>query len=94
MKSFSKPAVMLVVLLALAGAPAAHGAVDYSKNSATGDYAQPVAHESLAPSPASDQAFAWGDAAVGAGGAVGLVLLAGTLRAQARTSRCGRAAPR
>jgi hypothetical protein len=87
MKSLRKPAVVLVALLALGGTPAAHGAVDYSKNSATGDYAQPVTHEPPALSPASDPAFAWGDAAVGAGVALCLVLLAGVLRSAVGSTR-------
>ena len=45
----------------------------------SGDYAQPVTHQAPAPSSASDPAFAWGDAAVGAGVALGLVLLAAVL---------------
>jgi hypothetical protein len=57
---------------------------DYSMNSATGDYCKSLTDTSsstveppapLASSGNSD--FAWGDAAVGAGGALALVVLAG-----------------
>jgi hypothetical protein len=57
---------------------------DYSKNAATGDYCAPLSKTSSSTSiPAAPAAssgssdFAWGDAAVGAGGAIALVALAG-----------------
>jgi hypothetical protein len=68
---------VLVAVLALAAAPVAHGAVDYSKNSVSGDYARPVVHPADTANASADPAFAWGDAAVGAGAALALVLLAG-----------------
>jgi hypothetical protein len=70
-------------------APAAPAAVDYSKNSATGGYAPAVASSVEPSSTASDPAFAWGDAAVGAGAALALVLMAAALRAgfAARSAR-------
>jgi len=69
----------LVAVLALAAAPVAHGAVDYSKNSVSGDYARPVVHPADTGSAGTDPAFAWGDAAVGAGAALALVLLASVM---------------
>jgi hypothetical protein len=58
---------------------------DYTKNAATGDYcATPTSTSSSSFTPAapvasggSDDGFAWGDAAVGAGGAIALFALAG-----------------
>ena len=65
----------VMAALALTGAPAAQAAVDYSKNSATGDYAPASAPAQATPPPSADDGFAWGDAAVGAGAALGLALL-------------------
>jgi hypothetical protein len=62
-------------------APAAPAKVDYSKNAATGGYAPAVAASVEPSSAAGDPAFAWGDAAVGAGTALALVLMAAALRA-------------
>jgi hypothetical protein len=80
MKSLRKLAVVLAALLALGGAPAALGAVDYSKNSVSGEYAQPVSAQPAPVDTPSDSAFEWGDAAVGAGVALALVLLVPALR--------------
>jgi hypothetical protein len=88
MKSARRSALVLVALLVLALTPAAQAAIDYSKNSAGGDYAPAVV-----PKPdtavANDAGFAWGDAAIGAGVALVVVLLVtgvrggrGTLRAR------------
>jgi hypothetical protein len=74
--------VMLVSALALA--PGASGAVDYSKNSVSGDYAPAAAPTVDTATTAGDPGFAWGDAAVGAGAALALALLAMTLTPTAR----------
>jgi hypothetical protein len=67
--------VMLVWVLALA--PGAIAAVDYSKNSATGDYAPA---DAPAATTSGDSGFAWGDAAVGAAVALALVVTVTALR--------------
>jgi hypothetical protein len=100
-KSFKKIAVPLVAL-ALTGLPATASAAssglrncqphilykDYSKNGATGDYA-PACNIPTAVVPvaqAHGDGFAWGDAAIGAGSALVIVLLGGmtTLRVRRR----------
>jgi hypothetical protein len=81
---------VLVAVLALAAAPVAHGAIDYSKNSVSGEYAPPVVHPADTGSATADSAFAWGDAAVGAGAALVLVLLASMIRGAAGGSRSRR----
>ena len=81
---------VLIAMAATALAPATASAAvdqgcgkDYSKNAATGDYcATPTTKASStfvppAPAASSSDDFAWGDAAVGAGGALALVALAG-----------------
>jgi hypothetical protein len=81
MKARTHLAVGLVLLVSLLTvAPVASGAVDYSNNSATGDYAPASAPTVDTATTASDPGFAWGDAAVGAGTALTLVLLAMALR--------------
>lgn len=77
--------VMLVSVLTLA--PGASGAVDYSKNSATGDYAPATAPTVDAATTTGDRGFAWGDAAVGAGAALAMVLLGMAVRGGFRVSR-------
>lgn len=88
MKAARRSALVLVALLVLALTPVAQAGIDYSMNSAGGEYAPAVA-----PKPdtavATDAGFAWGDAAIGAGVAVLVVLLVtgmrngrGTLRAR------------
>ena len=51
-------------------------AIDYSKNAAGGEYAPAVTAQPAAAATSPDSGFAWGDAAVGAGAALVLVLLA------------------
>jgi hypothetical protein len=63
-------------VLALCVAPAANARVDYSMNAAGGDYAPAVTSTTAAPATSSDPDFSWGSAAVGAGVALVLVLLA------------------
>ena len=88
MKSARRSALVLVALLVMALTPVAQAKIDYSMNSAGGDYTP-----ALAPKPdtavASDSGFEWGDAAIGAGVALVVVLLVtgmrggrGTLRAR------------
>jgi hypothetical protein len=67
---------------------------DYSKNSATGDYARstgeyvPVEPSSAAVvTDADESGFAWGDAALGAGAAFALALIAGGATALIRRRR-------
>ena len=88
MKSARRSALVLVALLVLALTPVAQAAIDYSKNAAGGDFAPAVAPKPDTP-VASDAGFAWGDAAIGAGVALVVVLLVtgmrggrGTLRAR------------
>jgi len=66
----------LAVVLALCVAPAANATVDYSMNAAGGDYAPAVTSTTAAPATSTDPDFSWGSAAVGAGVALALVLLA------------------
>ena len=49
---------------------------DYSKNGATGDYAPADAQSAQVVTVADDGGFAWGDAAIGAGVALALALIA------------------
>ena len=49
---------------------------DYSKNGATGDYAPAEAQSAQVVAVADDGGFAWGDAAIGAGVALALALIA------------------
>ena len=61
---------------ALLGFPAAaSGAIDYSKNAATGDVPDQTPKVEIV-TVAEDGGFAWGDAAVGAGVALALGLIA------------------
>jgi hypothetical protein len=88
MRTASRVAVLMAIL-ALALAPAASAAIDYSMNSAGGDYAPPVASSSDT-SVADDAGFAWGDAAVGAGAAIAVVLVVIGIRAGVDTRRVRR----
>ena len=74
MKSARRSALVLVALLVLALTPVAQAAIDYSKNSAGGDYT-PAVTAKPDTAVASDAGFAWGDAAIGAGVALVVVLL-------------------
>ena len=59
------------------GAPTASAApVDYSKNSATGDYAPATEAPVRVVQPGSDNGFDWGDAGIGAGGLLALAAIA------------------
>jgi hypothetical protein len=70
--------VLLVALLAIA--PGANASIDYSKNSASGDYAPAVTSAGESADTAADSAFDWGDAAIGAGAALVLVFMVAALR--------------
>ena len=89
MKSARRSALVLVALLVMALTPVAQAAVDYSMNSAGGDFAPAVA-----PKPdtavATDSGFAWGDAAIGAGVALVVVLLVTGMRSGRGTLRARR----
>jgi hypothetical protein len=79
MKSRKCAALVLIALVVLALAPAANAAIDYSKNAAGGDYAPVLAPTSTPtasePVSSNGSGFDWGAAAIGAGAALGLVLL-------------------
>jgi hypothetical protein len=75
MKSRRCTTLVLIALVVLALAPAANAGVDYSKNAAGGDYAPAVAPSAPAPTSTTDSGFEWGDAALGAAAALGVVLL-------------------
>ena len=92
MHSLRTAILVVMAALALAAAPAAPGAVDYSKNSVTGDYSQAVAAGSDSAAAPSDPGFAWGDAAVGAGVALVLVLLVAGGRELVASAPASRAA--
>src|SRR5262245_20341620 len=72
--------------------PAAHAKVDYSKNAAGGDYAPAVTPQSDVAVVSSDSEFAWGAAALGAGAALGVVLLVTLTRTRLSTTRSHREA--
>ena len=76
MSSARRILTALAVVLALCVAPAANATVDYSMNAAGGDYAPAVTSTTAAPATSTDPDFSWGSAAVGAGVALALVLLA------------------
>jgi hypothetical protein len=65
--------VVLLAIFVLALAPAAPAAIDYSMNAAGGDYA-PAVPSQPDMAAASDAGFEWGDAAIGAGAALAVVL--------------------
>ena len=83
-----KRVVVLVAIFVLALAPAAPAAVDYSMNAAGGDYAPAVSTPDVAT--VSDAGFEWGDAAIGAGVALAVVLLITGARGAAGTLRTRR----
>ena len=82
----------LAVVLALCAAPAAQATVDYSMNSAGGDYAPAVTPQADTAAVAPDSDFAWGAAALGAGAALGVVLLVTASRTRLSTTRSRREA--
>jgi hypothetical protein len=51
------------------------GAVDYSKNSATGDYAPATEAPVRVVQAGADNGFDWGDAGIGAGGLLALAAI-------------------
>ena len=65
------------------GGPQPHCGIDYSRNSVSGQYCDPVASapagNPTTSSPvvvAHDSSFSWGDAGVGAGGAIAVMSVA------------------
>jgi hypothetical protein len=89
MKSARRSALVLVALLVMALTPVAQAAIDYSKNSAGGDYAPAGASKPDAVA-ATDAGFEWGDAAIGAGVALVVVLLVTGMRSGRGTLRARR----
>jgi hypothetical protein len=79
MRSRRQAIAVLATLGAITAAPAAQGAVDYTKNAAGGEYAPAITSQSEPAAPSSDSGFAWDDAAIGAGAALGVVLVVGGL---------------
>jgi hypothetical protein len=77
----------LAVVLALCVAPAANAEVDYSMNSAGGDYAPAVTPKAETAVTSSDTEFAWGAAALGAGAALAVVLVVTVTRTRLSTAR-------
>jgi hypothetical protein len=84
-----KRVVVLVAIFVLALAPAAPAAVDYSMNAAGGDYA-PAVSSTPDVATVSDPGFEWGDAAIGAGVALAVVLLVTGARGARGTLRTRR----
>ena len=89
MKAARRSALVLVALLVMALTPVAQAAIDYSMNSAGGDYAPAVAPKPATP-VATDSGFEWGDAAIGAGVALVVVLLVTGMRSGRGTLRARR----
>ena len=87
-----KRVVVLVAIFVLALAPAAPAAIDYSMNSAGGDYAPAVTPTVSEPTGTVDSGFDWGAAAIGAGAALAVVLLVTGLRTGVGTVRTRREA--
>jgi hypothetical protein len=87
MKSGRRALALLVAVLVLCVAPAAQAKVDYSMNSAGGDYAPAVTPQADTAAPSTDSEFAWGAAALGAGAALAVVLLVTATRTRLGTSR-------
>jgi hypothetical protein len=77
----------LAVVLALCAAPAANAKVDYSMNSAGGDYAPAVTPQASTAAPSTDSDFSWGAAALGAGAALAVVLVVTVTRTRVSTAR-------
>lgn len=92
MNSARRVFAALAVVLALCAAPAANATVDYSMNSAGGDYAPAVTPQADTAVASSDTDFAWGAAALGAGAALAVVLLVTATRTRLSTSRSHRGA--
>jgi len=82
MKSNSKwrRGLAVATVVSALGAPAASAApgatVDYSKNSATGDYAPATEAPVRVVQAGADNGFDWGDAGIGAGGLLALAAIA------------------
>lgn len=91
MKAGRRALAVLVAVLVLGVAPAAHAQVDYSMNAAGGDYA-PATTQTDTPAASTDSGFAWGAAVLGAGAALAVVLLVTTTRTRLSTSRSRREA--
>lgn len=92
MRSGRHVSLLLVALLVLALVPAAQASVDYSKNAASGDYA-PAVSAQPAPAPTTDSGFEWGDAAIGAAVALGLMAVVMLVRSGVGRSRGELAGP-
>jgi len=88
MNSARRVLAVLVAVLALCVTPAAQAGVDYSMNSAGGDYAPAVTPQVEASSTDSD--FAWGAAALGAGAALAVVLVVAATRTRLGAMRSRR----
>jgi hypothetical protein len=89
MNSARRVLVVLVAVLALCLTSVAQAGVDYSMNSAGGDYAPPVSPQ-VDTASSTDSDFSWGAAALGAGAALALVLVVGTTRSRMGTLRSRR----
>jgi len=81
--------LVLLAIFVLALAPAASAAIDYSMNSAGGDYA-PAVPSNPNIAAAGDAGFEWDDAALGAGAALAVVLLVTGARGAVGTLRTRR----
>ena len=92
MKSARRALALLIAVLVLGAAPAASAKVDYSMNSAGGDYAPAVTPAADTAATSTDSDFAWGAAALGAGAALAVVLLVTATRTRLSTSRSRREA--
>lgn len=75
---------LLIAVLVLGVAPAAHAKIDYSMNAASGEYA-PATTRTDTPVASTDSEFAWGAAALGAGAALAVVLLVTATRTRLST---------
>ena len=89
MNSARRVLAVLVAVLALCVTSVAQAKVDYSMNSAGGDYA-PAASPQVDTASSADSDFAWGAAALGAGAALALVLVVGTTRSRMGSLRSRR----
>ena len=86
MNSARRMLVVLVAVLALCLTSVAQAKVDYSMNSAGGDYA-PAVSSQVDTASSTDSDFSWGAAALGAGAALVLVLVVATTRSRLVTRR-------
>jgi hypothetical protein len=91
MNSARRVLAVLVAVLALCVTSVAQAGVDYSMNSAGGDYA-PAVTPQVAPVSSTDSDFAWGAAALGAGAALAVVLLVTATRTRVGNARSRREA--